>query len=265
VSVKYDHSRNFHTLEGPAAALPFIFPDSAPRSALDVGCGTGTWLRAFLDRGQTEVFGVDGVNIPPEKLLFDPKSFRNCDLTSPINLERKFDVVICLEVAEHLDAKFAPTLIQTLTRHADMVVFSAACPNQPGENHVNCQWPEYWQGLFNREGFACEDSIRWKIWPMKNIEPWYRQNMFVARRSANPVANEPRILSVMHPEMFNTHLNYLVETIESYVREEQIRDKTRGARAIGFHVSNFFSRWFGDRKRFAKRKEERIRRWGSTI
>lgn len=263
MSVHYDHSRNSHTLEGPAAALPFIFPEGAPRSVLDVGCGTGTWLRAIQDRGQAEVFGIDGVNIPAEKLLFDPKCFRHCDLTSPINLERKFDVVICLEVAEHLEATFAPVLIQTLTRHADMVVFSAACPNQPGEHHVNCQWPEYWQGLFNREGFACDDSIRWKIWSRKNIEPWYRQNLFVARRS--PAVNEARILSVMHPEMFNTHLNYLVETIESYVREEQIRDRDRGLLSFGWHVSNIFSGWFGDRKRFAKRKEERIRRWGSKV
>jgi len=201
MTIDYDHQRNLHTLQGPRLALPIIFPSEFPRSVLDVGCGTGTWLRAAIDLGAGEILGIDGVPIAPEDLLFDARFFNNRDLTTYFDLGRKFDVALCLEVAEHLDEQFAPTLIATLTRHSDYVVFSAACPNQPGQHHVNCQWPSFWQGLFNEHGFACYDDLRWKIWDNEKIEPWYRQNLFTAKRIPDLAGREARIRSVIHPEI----------------------------------------------------------------
>jgi len=80
-------------------------------------------------------------------------------LTRSWDLKRKFDAVLCLEVAEHLDSAFAPTLIDALIKHGNLIYFSAACPGQTGQHHVNCQWPVYWQQLFNERGFACEDDL----------------------------------------------------------------------------------------------------------
>jgi SAM-dependent methyltransferase len=203
MSIEYDHSQNLHTLEGPKSAFQILFPDGMPESILDVGCGTGTWLLAANDLGVTDVFGIDGVNIPPEKLLFDSNRFKRCDLTTPVDLGRKFSLVVCMEVAEHIDVEFAPTIIKTLTQHSDRIIFSAACPVlQGGQHHVNCQWPEYWQELFNREGFICEDSLRLKIWNDRRIEVWYRQNMFLAYRNPN-AGKEARIRSLIHPEMYS--------------------------------------------------------------
>lgn len=204
MSVDYNHSQNLHTLEGPKAALPMLFPEGLPKSIMDVGCGTGTWLRAAMDLGATDVFGIDGVNIPANQLLIEPQRFQRCDLTAPIDLNRRFDAVFCLEVAEHLDAQHAVELIQTLTRHSDLIFFSAACPGQDGQHHVNCQWPIYWQQLFNESGYVCEDAVRWQIWDDRRIEPWYRQNMFLARRDASLARREPRIKAVLHPEMLSS-------------------------------------------------------------
>jgi hypothetical protein len=156
--------------------------------------------------GAREVFGIDGVPIAHERLLFDPQFFRVWDLTSPLDLGRKFDVTLCLEVAEHLDEQFAPTLIDNLTRHSDRVVFSAACPDQPGQHHVNCRWPSYWQTLFNQRGFACEDEVRWQLWEEAQIEPWYRQNMFIAKHMPHLAGLEPRIHPVIHPDMARLQL-----------------------------------------------------------
>ena len=53
--VEYNHEQNLHTLEGPRKALPLIFADGRPESVLDVGCGQGTWVRAALDYGISDV------------------------------------------------------------------------------------------------------------------------------------------------------------------------------------------------------------------
>ena len=96
MEIEYDHAQNTHTLEGSTAAFPLLFKDGIPRSILDVGCGTGTWLYAASKCGVTDIFGIDGVEIPPENLLFDSRNFKRFDLTAPVDLRRKFDVVLCL-------------------------------------------------------------------------------------------------------------------------------------------------------------------------
>src|SRR5258705_2503097 len=155
MSIEYAHNRNPHTVAGASAALPHIFHDWRPRRMFDVGWGPGTWLKAALDFGIFDVFGIDGVDVPEKQFLVPPSRRKIQDFTKSWNLGRRFEVVLCMEVAEHLPKLHASTLIDTLVIHSDYVVFSAACPGQGGQHHVNCQWPAYWQSLFNRRGFAC--------------------------------------------------------------------------------------------------------------
>lgn len=201
MTIDYNHSHNLHSLSGPRAAFPAIFAGTSPKSLLDVGCGLGTWLKAAQEAGVADVFGIDGIAVAPEKFLVSKTLFRQQDLNQSWDVGRRFDAALCLEVAEHLDEKFAVNLIEALTRHADTVVFGAACPGQTGQHHVNCQWPAYWQKLFNDLGYVCTDEVRWRIWQDERIEPWYRQNLFVARRDPARAGNEARILPVMHPDI----------------------------------------------------------------
>ncbi len=201
MAIDYEHDKNIHTLEGPRTALPRIFEGLNPASLLDVGCGTGTWLKAAIEFGITDIFGIDGVDISPEKLLIPDDRFKCQDLTTSWKLNRRFDVAICFEVAEHLDEKSSEHLIRTITAHSDRVLFAAACPGQDGQHHINCQWPKYWQCIFNTQGYVCDDAVRWRIWNLEGIEPWYRQNMFHAIRSTEKAGFEKRIESVVHPEM----------------------------------------------------------------
>lgn len=216
MSIDYTHAQNLHSLDGPCAAVRRIFGNSLPRSVLDIGCGTGTWLKAFHEAGVEDFQGIDGVAVPPEQLVIPKERFRLQDLTAPWNLGREFELALCLEVGEHLSASYAATLVTSITQHAHHVVFSAACPGQSGQHHVNCQPPSYWQALFNRNGFACFDTLREKLWDNATIEPWYRQNMFEARKNDALAGNEPRIRFLIHPAMLSHGLDRLIR--ESEVR-----------------------------------------------
>jgi hypothetical protein len=84
-----------------------------------------------------------------------------------------------LEVAEHLPASAANGFVDTLTRLAPVVLFSAAIPHQLGDGHINEQWQGYWIEKFAARGFRAVDCLRPTIWNDRRIEYWYRQNIFM--------------------------------------------------------------------------------------
>lgn len=204
--IDYSIYNNLHTTEGPKKVLKELFIDWYPTSILDVGCGPGTWLSAASDLGIRDLTGVDGLQLYTQNLLKESCAFHKHDLTQPLHLNRSFGLCICTEVAEHIAERSGPTLIDSLVRHSSFILFSAAIPNQLGQNHVNCQWPAYWQSLFNARGYKCLDSIRWRIWEKSGVEPWYRQNLFCAIHEPSLAGREKRIKSVIHPDISGWYL-----------------------------------------------------------
>lgn len=182
-------------------------------SVLDVGCGVGTFLRVFTEKGVADVQGVDGDYVPRDRLLIDPARFLGRDLATPLDLGRRFDLAMTLEVAEHLYDDKAGLFVDNLCRHADVVLFSAAIPGQGGTHHVNEQWPSYWRRLFAERGYAAYDPFRSVIWDDGSVEYWYRQNL-VLFANAQARAKFPRVAALaeagtagpfdlVHPVMFH--------------------------------------------------------------
>jgi hypothetical protein len=205
--IDYDHEANLHTNDAPECVVPHILKKYQVCSVLDIGCGTGVWLNQFSKHGINDIYGIDGVDIGSRDYLSDGDRFRCLNLSKEWELGRKFDLALCLEVAEHLPADSASLLVKTICSHANLVIFSAACPNQHGQGHVNCQWPKYWQELFNNNGFFCEDWLRPILWNEPFPEFWYKQNIFVAERSSEKAGREQRILSHVHPHHFDQWVN----------------------------------------------------------
>lgn len=197
--VNYNHNQNIHSQGTPELLLPVMFDGLSVSSILDVGAGTGVWINAARKRKILDSVGIDGIVLTGNDLKCEPRLISQVNLVNRFELGRRFDVAICLEVAEHLPASSALGLIESIVKHSDLVFFSAAIPGQNGQHHINCQWPEYWQNLFNECGFECVDDIRPRIWTM-DVDPWYKQNMFRAFKSVN-AGSELRIRSLIHPEM----------------------------------------------------------------
>ena len=163
--------------------VPIVIELVKPRSVVDVGCGTGAWLSVLMENGVADVVGVDGSYIDRARLVIPSESFVTHDLSKPLELDRRFDLALSLEVAEHLPRASAPRFIATLVGLAPIVLFSAAIPGQGGTDHVNERWPDYWASLFAEHGFTPVDAIRPRIWTNAEVEPWYAQNilMFASR------------------------------------------------------------------------------------
>lgn len=178
-------------VEGPAVRSAGPIADSilssfAPKTVVDVGCGTGALLSALRDRG-CEVFGVE---YSEAALRFCRR--RRLDVLK-LDLEhdefvsnRAFDVALSLEVAEHLPESVADRYVDLLTGLSRTVVFTAAPPGQGGIDHANEQPPSYWIGKFRQRGFTQDEATtaRWREeWRQtRRVEAWYWRNLIVFRQ-----------------------------------------------------------------------------------
>lgn len=201
--IQYVHNTTTHNTIAAEAFLPILFEKiGLPRSVVDVGCGTGTWLSVFKKLGVQKILGIDGDNVNLTQLHIDRNEFKAANLVQPLALDERFGLAVCLEVAEHLPAEAADTLVDSLCGLSDTILFSAALPKQGGQNHVNEQYPDYWREKFNARGYLFEDAFRSLIWQDERIDSWYRQNMFLVEKAQDdPVAQAP-VDTYYHPEIY---------------------------------------------------------------
>jgi glycosyltransferase involved in cell wall biosynthesis/SAM-dependent methyltransferase len=209
---KFFGTRQTQTRKAASRIVPKVLEMIQPTSVIDVGCGSGEFLAAFWEHGIVDIMGIDGPYVQQNQLVIPQESFVSFDLNQPFALDRTYDLVVCVEVAEHLPPQSAPGFIASLTRLASNILFSAAIPYQRGNGHLNEQWPEYWADLFKQHGFVPVDALRRSIWYDREIPYWYRQNMLFFCSEESLAGNEklveaykttdPGALSVVHPELY---------------------------------------------------------------
>lgn len=159
--------------------VPLIINAFNPKSVVDVGCGTGEFLSVFMEYGVVDVLGIDGYWVPIDQLRIPKENFLILNLEHPKPINKKFDLVISLEVAEHLSPASTDDFIDFLTSLGDVIVFSAAIPGQGGTNHVNERWHDDWKKFFEKRNFHLIDYFRDKLWYNSNVSFWYAQNTFL--------------------------------------------------------------------------------------
>lgn len=209
--IKYIHTRETHNLNAAEEVVPYLISLFQPKSVVDVGCGLGSWLKVFEEKGISDINGLDGSHVNKSLLYIDENKFITTDLEKPVKLDRKFDLVISLEVAEHLKPEVAEIFVETLVNLGDLVVFSAAVPQQGGQNHLNEQWPTYWRDLFRKHNYYFYDVFRQQFWNNPKVDWWYRQNMFlVAKEGAEEKYHfDKGFFEFIHPELFQSKTNMI--------------------------------------------------------
>jgi SAM-dependent methyltransferase len=184
---------NSGALASAKSMLPLLQKQLNAKSALDVGCGQGGWLKVWKQLGCSRIHGIDGDYVERGSLLIDKEEFSGIDLSKPFILDQQFDIAQSLEVGEHLPTASSADFIASIVKHAPIVLFSAAARGQGGDSHVNEQDYEFWRRHFSTHDYVTIDYLRPLIFEKTEIEAWYRYNpfLYVAR---SKVAELPKAL-----------------------------------------------------------------------
>jgi SAM-dependent methyltransferase len=211
VSGAFDPELHARFRAGAQASAAVVVPAAMdlirPRTVIDVGCGEGWFARKFAEFGCS----VDAVDAFVAEGHREGVSWRRVDLSGPgLDLgHERYDLAVCLEVAEHLPLDCADTLVHLLGTLAPVILFSAAIPGQHGHGHVNEQWPEFWAERFGAHDLVASEHLRWELWDEEAVEPWYRQNLlvFAGREwfAAKDIEATDRPRHVVHPTLFARH------------------------------------------------------------
>lgn len=229
------YTENFYRLvqegsrQSAAEIIPIVIEFIQPQSVIDIGCGVGTWLAEFQQHNITDILGIDGDYIDQKQLTIPSDKFIPFDLTNNFTIDRQFDLVVSLEVAEHLPQEDADKFVESLTKLGSVVLFSAAIPFQGGIGHINEQWLDYWANYFQKRNYVPIDCIRKRIWNNEKVEFWYAQNIVIfadknclelpqyhlLHKEFTVSSNSQ--LSLVHPKKY-------LEVVEKYLQERKVAE-----------------------------------------
>ena len=223
------HYNTDHNVTSAQVIVPYLLSilETKPTSVIDVGCGLAQWLNVFKSYGVEKVLGVDGSHVPPDRLNIEKTEFKTIDLRNfTYNfVGKRYDLLLCLEVVEHLEEQYAYQFIKALTELSDTILFSAAVPNQTGENHFNEQYPDYWVNLFSNFGYSFLDPFRKKFWQNEQVNWWYKQNMFlVVKNELKQSYNYPYDGNIyIHPKLLELQASISKNSINQSSQKSSLK------------------------------------------
>ncbi|HOT89982.1 MAG TPA: class I SAM-dependent methyltransferase [Anaerolineae bacterium] len=139
--------------------------DLHPRTVLDAGCAMGFLVEKLRERG-VEAYGIDISEYAIQNVHESVRDF--CQVGSvTVPFSRHYDLIVCLEVLEHLSPTQAREAIANFCQHTEQVLFSSTPLDYREATHINVHPPEYWAELFARQGF-----IRDVDYDASFITPW---------------------------------------------------------------------------------------------
>jgi len=130
--------------------------------ALDIGCAIGMHLRELQCRGVITC-GFEGSMKAVENAVIE--NIWQMDIRNNMSVNTSADLVISIEVAEHIHPKYADNSVSLLSSSLwrdGVAIVSAAEPGQLGTHHVNLQRKDYWVSKFSDCGlrYMPRESVR---------------------------------------------------------------------------------------------------------
>src|SRR5688572_417144 len=171
----YERSESWQRYFGQVADR--IVSGIGPRTVLDAGCAIGLLVGALRERG-VEAYGLD---ISDYAIGQVPEGIRDfCWVGSVMDpLPRQYDLIVCIEVLEHLQPAESVRALANLCQATNDVLFSSSPADFREPTHFNVQPPEYWAGLFAEHGFVRDVDFDASV-----IQPWSLR----LRRTGAPLA-----------------------------------------------------------------------------
>ena len=155
-----------------------LVADIAPKTVLDAGCAIGLLVEALRQRG-VEATGIDLSSYAIGRVDASLRDYcRHGSIAD--EFPQRYDLIVSIEVLEHMPARAAETAIANFCRHTDDVVFSSSPLDYKEPTHVNVHPPEYWAEEFARHGFYRDVDFDasyitpWAVRFRKRTEPVHR-------------------------------------------------------------------------------------------
>lgn len=130
------------------------------KSAVDIGCGSGALLEAFLRKG-IAAYGIDSNTVNKE--YFDNRNPEEShrfilDYAQNAVIDQKVDVVTCIEVFEHIPDEFNEQILTLWKERCDYFLFSSTPYTDTPEfdkqwGHINVKPTDHWIKFFEKNGF----------------------------------------------------------------------------------------------------------------
>jgi hypothetical protein len=159
------YERSAHWLDFFDGIADHIVRELHPASVLDAGCAIGMLVEQLRRRG-VDAWGVDVSEYAVSQMPEDVRE--HCWVGSLAEaLPRRYDLITCIEVVEHMPAAESRQAIANLCAAADRVLLSSSPFDYSEPTHLNVQPPEHWSALMAANGF-----IRDLDYDASYLTPW---------------------------------------------------------------------------------------------
>ena len=239
---KVDYSDSEYTKGFLTQIAQKIADDLHPRTVLDAGCAMGHLVAALRDLG-VEAYGVDISKYAISKVREDIRPFCKVgSLTEPLpaGLPDRYDLVVTVEVLEHLYEDEGRQAIRNICKLTDEVLFTSTPDDFTEPTHVNVQQREYWCRVFFENGFV--DDL--------NYRPRYlTSHALLFRRSANmgrQIEDYER----------NIRISECVHQQETAHWSKAVEDKERHIQNITAQHAAENAAWAGRQNEWAEKENE---------
>jgi len=156
-----------------------------PATVLDVGCACGHLMSAFRDNG-SEAYGIDSSSFALENVRDEHRQFVSRaalpDIVLPDSFPKKYDLVSCIEVIEHIREEYNHKAIMALTGLSDTVLFSSTPDDFAEPTHINVHPVSFWCAEFAKVGYYPDMTV--------DLSPGPPQFVLFRRRPCCPEMQE---------------------------------------------------------------------------